>query len=266
MYLLTFYFIAICSFFAFASCSAQSSSTPDNGLSVVRTDPATALKTAAALYKDRADLDKAKEAIKTLEKARNPDNRNYEVEWKFARYCYFLGSRPNLSDEVSAKSLKKGLEAAKIASRMQPKKPDGHFWHAAILGEQSRRSPVTVGILSINKIKEILNKVIEIDPSYAGASPYDALGQLELATQRLGGDPEKALEYFKKAFALDPENKYIHLHLAEVYLALDRDAEAKKYLDNLLETKAHPDFVPEHLEILEKAKKLLKQKFQVLQL
>ena len=224
--------------------------------------PAKALVKAAELFKERADLGKAQNAIDTLGKARNIENRNYEVEWKFARYSYYLGSRRNLEDSASEKILKKGLEAARIAKRMEPKKPDGYFWYGAILGEQSRRSPVTVGVISIGKIKEAMNKVIEIDEGYQGASAYDALGQVELESRGLaGGSPEKALEHLKKALELNSKNAYVRLHLGETYLALNKDAEAKKHLQYILSMKPSPDFVPEYREALEQAKTLLKTKF-----
>ena len=70
---------------------------------------------------------------RTRQQARDLDNRNYEVEWKYARMSYFLGSRKNTPEEESEKVLKKGLSAAKIAKRIEPNKPDGHFWYAAIL-------------------------------------------------------------------------------------------------------------------------------------
>src|SRR5688500_900780 len=46
---------------------------------------------AEALFAERSDIEKLREAVKTLGAARNPDQRNYEVEWKFAKYSYFLG-------------------------------------------------------------------------------------------------------------------------------------------------------------------------------
>ena len=224
--------------------------------------PLRALSKAAELFEKRGDLNKAREAIDILGKARNIEDRNYEVEWKFARYSYYLGSRRSLGDNEIEKVLKQGLEAARIAKRMEPKKPDGYFWYGAILGEQSRRSPVTVGIVSVGKIKSAMNKVIEIDPDYQGASAYDALGQVELASRGLaGGSAEKALEHLRKGLELNENNAYVRLHLGEAYLALNKDAEAKKHLEYIKTMKPSPDFIPEYEEALEQAKVLLKTKF-----
>ena len=190
------------------------------------------------------------------------DNRNFEVEWKYARMSYYLGSRKSIEENEAEKVLKNGLSAAKIAKRMEPEKPDGHFWYAAILGEQSKRSPMTIGMTSIDDIRDAMNKVIEIDPKYQGASAYDGLGQLEMGTRSFGGgSAEKAVEYYEKALELEKENAYVYLHLAEAYLAVDKDAEAKKTIDTLLKLEPDPEYLPEHEEAVTGAKKLLEEKF-----
>jgi tetratricopeptide (TPR) repeat protein len=225
-------------------------------------DPVQALKDASDFYKDRGDVDNARKAVSTLASARNMDNRDYQVEWTFAHYSYFLGSRDEIEDKEREKVMKAGLTAASIARRMEPGKTEGHFWYAAILGEQSKRSPVTVGIVSVEKIRSAMNKVIEIDPKYQAASAYDALGQLEMATRGLaGGSIEKAIEYYQKAVDLKVDNSYLQLHLAEAYLALGKKPEAKRLLQGILAHDPDPDFIPEHEECVKDAKLLLKKKF-----
>lgn len=249
-----------------SSCASMSSADDEITSSNAEINPSTALSEAETLYAQRKDLKKVREAIKVLEKARNPDKRHFQVEWKFAQYSYFLGSRESLGETESEKFFKHGLVAAGIAKRMEPDKPDGYFWYAAILGQQSKRSPVTVGIVSIKKIRAAMEKVIEIDANYQAASAYDGLGQLEMGTRGLsGGSAEKAVEYLEKALELNlelkKENSYVRLHLGEAYLAVNKDAEAKKQLQFILTMKPDPDFIPEYEETVEKAKKLLERKF-----
>ncbi len=76
-----------------------------------------------------------------------------------------------------------------------------------------------------------------------------------------GGKAEKAVEYLEKALELEKGNSFIRLHLAEAYLAVNRDAEARKQIDYLLQMKPNPDYLPEYKESVEKAKELLKTKF-----
>ena len=219
-----------------------------------------ALSDSENLFKQREDLDKLRTAVKSLAAVRDPDNRNYQVEWTFAKYNYFLGKFTTDEDEAET-SLELGRDAGKIASRVDPQKPDGHFWYAANMGELSKRSPITVGLRSVDDIKESMNKVIELQPDYQGASAYDALAQVELATRLKGGDAQKAVDYLEKGIQLAPENTNIRLHLGEAYLAVKRDADARKQLDQLLQMKPNPEYMPEYRECVEKAKKLIQTNF-----
>ena len=206
------------------------------------------------------DLANLRQCVELLAQARNPDDRNFEVEWKYAKYNYFLGEQIE-NDKESAKYLEDGENAGQIASRIEPDKPEGYFWYAANLGEQARRSPLTKGLTSVDDIRAAMNKVIEIEPDYQGASAYDALAQIELSTGLVGGKPEKAVEYLEKAIALKDDNSYLRLHLGQAYLAVNRKEDAKKQLDYVLNMKPNPDFMREYNESVKEAKKLLKTRF-----
>ena len=220
----------------------------------------TSLANSESLFKQREDLDKLRQAIQSIAKIRDPNNRNYQVEWTFAKYNYFLG-RHTTSEDEAEESLEAGRDAGKIASRIEPQKPDGHFWYAANLGELSKRSPITIGLRSVDNIKESMSKVIELQPDYQGASAYDALGQIELKTRLKGGSSEKAVEYLEKGLELASDNTNIRLHLAEAYLSVKRDNDARKHLDYLLRMEPDPEYIPEYREAVEKAKKLLQSNF-----
>lgn len=223
--------------------------------------PSETIAQAENLFKQRADLAKLREAVKLLGAARSIDNRNYEIEWQFARFNYFLGKQTS-DEKESEKAFEDGIQAGKIASRIEPNKPDGHFWYGANLGEQAKQSPVTIGIKSIADIREAMNKVIEIQPDYQSASAYDALAQIEMKAGLLGGGKkEKAVEYLEKALELAKDNTYVYLHLGEAYLAVNRNADAKKQLEYLLKMKPNPEYMFEYKETTEQAKKLLETRF-----
>lgn len=215
---------------------------------------------ADALFEQREDVSKLRESVQTLANVRNPDARNFEIEWRFAEYNYFLAKQLT-DDKESDKASTGGANAAQIAQRLAPDKPEGYFWYAANLGEQAKRSPVTVGIKSVDDIRKAMNKVIEIQPDYQGASAYDALGQLELETGLMGGDAKKAVEYLEKGVEIEKDNSYLRLHLAQAYLAVNRKADAKTQLEYLLRMKPQPDFALEYKETDNEARKLLENKF-----
>ena len=240
-------------------CSSKSQLPSDAVPSVSAPIPETILK-ADALFKQRADISNLREAIKILTAARTADQRNFEVEWKFAKFNYFLGKQSTDEKEKDA-AFEKGKDAALIASRVEPGKPDGYFWYGANLGEISRRSPVTIGLRSVGDIKAAMNKVIEIQPNYQNAAAYDALAQIEMATTLTGGKPEKAIELLERALEIENDNTNLRLHLADAYLAVKRKDEARKQLDLLLQMRPNPDFQLEYNADVEKAKKMLETRF-----
>ena len=107
-----------------------------------------------------------------------------------------------------------------------------------------------------------MGKVIEIQPAYQGATAYVALATIELKTAFIGGDANKAAAFLNEALKLNPENFLARLTLAEAYLALDRDAEAKKELENLLKMKPSAELQPEYREVADKGRKMLTAKFR----
>lgn len=212
------------------------------------------------LFNQREDLSKLRDAIAVLAKLRNPGDRNYEVEWRFARYNYFLGRHTRDGKEAES-AFNTGKDAAKIALNLNPQRPEGYFWFGANLGEICKISPITVGLQSVDDVQKAMNKVIELQPGYQGASAYDGLAQIELGTRLTGGSVEKAAEYLETAISIDNDNSNLHLHLAEAYLAQNKDAEAKKQLTILLRMKPNPQYLPEHKESVAAARKLLDTKF-----
>lgn len=231
--------------------SAAQQSTVQNTETLVKAD---------TLFKQRADVSKLREAIGLLAQARNPDARSYEIEWKTAEYNYFLGKQSG-DEKESEKAFENGLQAGKIASRIAPDKPDGYFWHGANLGEQAKRAPLTKGLMSIGEIQQAMNKTIELEPDYQGASAFDVLAQIELATRLTDGDAKKAVDYLEKAIRIENDNSDLHLHLAEAYLAENRQAEAKKQLEFVLKMKPNIEYLPEYKESQKEARKMLETKF-----
>lgn len=251
-YILITFVITLC---LQAGCSGSAigeTGTPN----VTKPDPAQTIVLADNLFAERSEIEKLRSAVKLLSEARDSSKRNYEVEWKFAKFSYFLGKQLEIEKEKIS-VFEAGRDAAKIASRVEPDKPDGHFWFAANLGELSKISPITVGLKSVDDIRESMNEVIRIDPKYQGASAFDALAQLELKTRMYGGKADKAVEYLEKGLELEKENANLRVNLAEAYLAVKRDADARRQIDELFKMKPHPDYVKEHSEAVEKAKKIL---------
>lgn len=254
------YYIFITTFFAVAAAGCGSTSEAEAELQRDTARAEIYIRQAEELFRGRESLDRLREALATLKRARAADERNFEAAWKFAQYSYFLG-KATPADAESAQVFEAGINAATIATRIEPEKPDGYFWLGANYGGEAERSPLTKGFTAVGKIREAMQKVIELDPAYQGATAFDALAVVELKTSFYGGKPEKAVEYLEQGLKLNPKNFLARLHLAEAYLSLDRDAEAKSQLEQVLEIEPPDDLRPEYAEVEKDARKLLARRF-----
>ncbi|MFN6964310.1 MAG: TRAP transporter TatT component family protein [Pyrinomonadaceae bacterium] len=214
------------------------------------------LARADALFQQREAVAKLREARQIAAALRNADHRSFEVEWKFAKYSWFLGQQ--LSDEEErTKVFEQGRDAGLIASAIAPDRPDGYFWYGANLGELARMSPVTVGYGSVDKIEAAMDRVIELDPGYQGASAFDVLALIELNTRLFGGEASKAASLLEKALEYEKNNSTLRLHLAQAYLDLNKLDAARAQLDYIVKMRPDPEYEIEHRAALEQARRLL---------
>jgi tetratricopeptide (TPR) repeat protein len=220
---------------------------------------ATAVAEADALFKQREDVSKLREAISTLANIRTGHKRVFEIEWRLAKYKYFLGKQTTDKKEATT-IFTDGRDAGEAAAKLEASRPEGHFWYGANLGELARMDMLS-GLKSIDAVRSSMNRVLEIDPAYQKASAYDGLAQVEMETRLTGGSAAKAAELLEKALTIERQNAYLNLHLANAYLMLKRESDARRQLESILQMTPDPEYVIEYRESLAEAKKLLASRF-----
>jgi hypothetical protein len=220
--------------------------------------PAELVAQADQLYAQRDDLARVREGLAKLRGARAADPNNYEAAWQASKLSYYLGDNTTNEDERD-KAFEDGVEAGRAAVKLQPEKPDGHFWLGANLGGQAKVS-VLSGMADTDEIREEMETVLKLDEGYLSGSAYMALGQVYLELPRMmGGDPKKAVEQMEKGLKFGETNALLRLRLAEAYLAVDRKADARKQLDIILNMTPDPKYMPEHKRAVTEARKLLEK-------
>ena len=241
-----------------SGCRNRQSETPETSAGAPEKSSSERLAEADALYSQRKDLANVRRGIIALRQARVHDSGNYEAAWKLARLDYFLGSHSKDDVERDA-AFREGIESGKAAVQLQDNKAEGHFWLGANYGGIAEMS-VLASLSSFQDIRTQMEKVIELDESYAGGSAYLGLGQLYLKAPRvLGGDSKKGVEYLEKGLRFGNGNALLHLRLAEGYHALGRDQEAQKQIDLILKLTPDVDYVPEYEDAVAGAKVLEKR-------
>jgi tetratricopeptide (TPR) repeat protein len=206
-------------------------------------------------YAGRADLVKVRQGLVVLRQAQASDQGNYELAWRLAKFSYYLGAHTPESAERD-KAFRDGVEAGKLAVKLQDGKPDGHFWLGANYGGSAKAS-VLSGLTEFDDIKSEMETVLKLDEGYQAGSAYMVLGQLYLEAPRfLGGDTQKAIQNLEKGLRFGPDNSLLRAHLAEAYAEANRNEDARKQIDTLLAMKPAPGFEPEHDEAVLQVRKL----------
>jgi tetratricopeptide (TPR) repeat protein len=183
-------------------------------------------------YKARKDEARALDAVERYRAVwAESGHKNVEAGWKLAMSCYFSGHRILRDSEAKERVFREGADAADEAAKLSPSCAPCQFWGAidtALLGE-------TVGVFKmismLGSVKDRLKRVLEIDPGYAFGGAYRTLGQIE---QRLpgilGGDNDRAREYFEKAISAAPDEPMNYLFMARLLAReFDDPAQAETY-------------------------------------
>jgi hypothetical protein len=223
--------------------------------------PPTRVEQAEALYAKRDDLDRVRAAIRLLEQARAADRADYQATWRTAKFCYYLAAHTADEKERDA-TFKSGVEAGKAAVRLQPAKPEGHFWLGANIGKRAELEGGLGALGAAGDVRKEMEAVVKAEPGYQGGSAYMILGQIDLRTPGLfGGSKKRAVEWMEKGLAFGPQNAFLRLRLAEAYLAVKRKEDARRQLDFILAMKPDPDYLPEYKEAAAAARKLVESEF-----
>jgi tetratricopeptide (TPR) repeat protein len=212
-----------------------------------------------ALYRERTDLGKARQAAEIWQARSAANPRDFESAWKLARMTYWLGEHD--AQDARRKWLERGVEAGRTAAAIEPKRPEGHFWMAANMGALAESFGLRQGLRYRGPIREALETALELDPAFMQGSADRALGRWYHRVPGLfGGDKKKAEAHLRKSLTYNPNSTISHFFLAETLFELDRDAEAIQELQKVIDAPLDPDFGPEDKEYKQKASELLKRR------
>jgi len=214
-----------------------------------------AIAEADQFYAGREDLAKVRQGVVTLRQAQAHEQANYDLAWRLAKFNYYLGAHSPDGGEQD-KAFHDGIEAGKLAVKLQDGKPEGHFWLGANYGGSAKTS-ILSGLTEFDDIRREMETVIKLDEGYQMGSAYLGLGQLYLeAPGLLGGDTQKAIQYLEKGLKLGPDHALMRAQLVAAYMEAHRNEDARKQIDALLAMKPAAGYEPEYNQAVAEVKKL----------
>ena len=205
------------------------------------------------LYEHREDLNSATRAADLWAAHAAAD---FDAAWKLSRVCFWLGTHAPQSARRAA--LNRGIDAGETAVRFMPGRPEGFFWMGANLGALAESSSLIQGVTYLGRIKNAFEHAIMIAPGWQRGSAEAALGRWYLKVPRLlGGSRTRAEAYLRRALQYDPDSLMALLYLADVVTADGRVDEARVLLQQIIDTPADPEWIPEASEFKGKAARRL---------
>jgi hypothetical protein len=209
-----------------------------------------------ALYADRDNLTSARRAADLWATASQHDPSAYEPAWKLARVCYWLGAHAPEAERRGY--LEKGIAAAQQAARLEPGRPEGHFWLAADMGALAEKFGVRAGLKYRKPIREELETVLRLEPAFMQGSADRALGRYYFEVPGLfGGSKSRAEQHLRASLAYNADSTISRYFLAELLIDQKRTSEARAELQHVIAAPISDEWAPEDREYKKKAAALL---------
>jgi hypothetical protein len=129
---------------------------------------------------------------------------------------------------------------------------------AANMGALAESFGLRQGLRYRGAIKDALETVLRIDPAFQQGSADRALGRWYQKVPGLfGGSDERAVEHLTRSLTFNPLSTASHYFIAETLLEMNRRAEARAALQQVLDAPVDPEWAPEDGEFKAKARALL---------
>lgn len=224
----------------------------DEAAPAMEVDPVAELLQQADAAHEAKDYDKT---MDLLQKALALDSKNVEVLWRISRgYFDFADRKPN-DVEYKKQYIYKGREFAEKALAVDETSAGAHKWYAIHHGQIGEAEGTEQKIKNSYGMRDHTLLAIKYDPEDAGN--YHVMGRWNYALADLSwierqvasmiyatppaASFEEALEFFKKANQLDPEDIRNMLFIGYCYDELDNEKAAAKWFKMAINAKAGSD-------------------------
>ena len=174
-------------------------------------------KKADQAFKERRSETRGREALKLYREFYKQSPQDPEAAWRVGMGCYFVGIRLTQDKDEQQKFYTEGRDAGLVGAAIDPNCAPCHFWAAINMALYGENVGVFKMLFSLNDIQDHLKASLAIDPKLAYGGAYRLLGLIkEKLPGLLGGDDDKAKEYFEKAIETAPDEPLNFLFLARL--------------------------------------------------
>lgn len=218
--------------------------------------PLNTVREADRLFSHGEDAARDRQSLEIIERALATDTENYDLLWRQARACYYVGDEAAEADKL--KFFERGISAGQKAVALRSNGVEGHFWLGVAYGGYSEVKGALKALQTVKKIRAEMETVLKLNAAYEDGNAYLALGEMDRELPRLfGGDIRRSISQLEKGMSVAPRNTSIRLALAKSYLEAGRRDDANRQLEEILQTPVNSARSREQKSVQEKARKLL---------
>ena len=177
-----------------------------------------------------------------------------------AEIYYWMGETADAEDKLFY--YEKGVEYGEEGVEAEKDSLEANFWLAVNYGSYGNEKGIMKSLSLVSPIKNLAEKVIELDESYFYGGAWRVLGRLYNKAPGFPisiGDNKKALECLEKALEFGPKFYLNHLFIAELYISTRKKDEAREHLEWILEAELNENHEREDENYKRDAEKLLKE-------
>jgi tetratricopeptide (TPR) repeat protein len=188
------------------------------------------------LWRRRDDPAALAEQKRLLDDSLSKAPADYGLLWRAARWYLWKSDDPDLSNDAKSKLGKEGWALAERAVAANPAGVEGHYWAATTMGSYALGLGIVRAISQgiEGKFRAHLSRASAIDSRYAHGSIPIAWGRYYAVLPWPKYDERKAIQYYRQALEINPNNLRARVFWADLHLEEDRPAEAKRLLDEVL--------------------------------
>jgi tetratricopeptide (TPR) repeat protein len=163
--------------------------------------------------------------------------REYSLLWRAARYFHFRAMQCDEDkDAQQARAyFSQGVQSGRGAMEVNANEVEGCFWCGVNEIEAARHTSTLATLATLGKASARIERAAKIDESFHFAGPLRVMGRIiHRKPLLLGGSAGVAIEYFKRALQLAPDNSTTQIYYAEALLTEQQKPEARRVLNDVL--------------------------------
>jgi tetratricopeptide (TPR) repeat protein len=182
-------------------------------------------------------------ALEALDKAHTIDPNSYDAAWKAARTCGWLADDLYDDKVKRAHFSGRGIEYAKAAIALDPKRVEGHYYSGINLGLQATTKLVGAKFM-VPTVRDAAKKAMQLDPAYDHGGPPRLLGALYAEAPPWPasiGDPDKGVDLLTQALSHGNDYPLNNLLLGNALVKAEKPDQARGQYKVVLDATVRPD-------------------------